>query len=326
VSSVLILLDHSFEQLLKAAILHRKGKIRKPGEPQTMGFGECVRKALTDGAVKFLTDEQALVLQEVNGLRDAAYHYLIEISEQVLYLQMQTGVTLFRDLLREVFGEELASGLPERVLPLSTTPALDPVTLFEREVEEVKKLLKPGSRRQIQATARLKALAILDAAVKGERVQPTGAELRKLVKRIKGGLTWDQLFPGIASIQITAEGFGPSLSLRITKKEGIPIHLVKEGTEGSFVVGVKRVNELDFYNLSPTDVAAKVGLSRPKTLAIIKYLKLREDEECFRLIQIGSAKFARYSRKALDKLSDAIPALSIEEIWQQHGSGRKAKP
>jgi len=318
VSSVLILLDHAFEQLLKAAILHRGGKIRKPRERQTIGFDECVRKSLTDGEVRFLTDEQTLLLQEINGLRDAAYHHLIEISEQLLYLQTQAGVTLFRDILRKVFGEELAASLPERVLPLSTTPALEPVTLFEREVEEVKKLLRPGSRRQLQATARLKTLAILDGAVKGERIQPSNAELRKLVKRIRDGLTWEQLFPGIASIQITAEGYGPSLSLRITKKEGIPIQLVKEGTEGSFVVGVKRVNELDFYNLTLAQIAAKVDLSEPRTLEVIRHFKLQEDEECFKLIQIGSSKFRRYSRKALERLSATIPSISIDEVWAVH--------
>jgi hypothetical protein len=46
VDAVLILLDHSFEMLLKAAILHRGGAIRKLGEKQTIGFDECLRKAL----------------------------------------------------------------------------------------------------------------------------------------------------------------------------------------------------------------------------------------------------------------------------------------
>jgi hypothetical protein len=323
VSSVLILLDHAFEQLLKAAILHRKGKIRRPRERQTLGFDECVRKALTDGSVKFLTEEQALVLQEINGLRDAAYHHLVGISEPVLYIQTQAGVTLFRDLLRDVFGEELAACLPERVLPLSTTPALDPVTLFEREVEEVKKLLKPGGRKQIQATARLKTLAILDGAVKGERIQPSAGELRKLIKRVRGGLTWEQLFPGIASIQITADGHGPSISLRITKKEGIPIQLVKEGTEGSFVGGVKRVNELDFYSLRLGQLSEKLALSEPKTLALIRHAKLQENPDHYKLIQIGSSKFPRYSAKALDYLAATLPAVSMDEVWNAHRPRKK---
>ena len=79
--AVLILLDHSFEMLLKSAIRHRLGKIRKAREKQTLGFDACVRKALTDGNLQFLNDEQALTLQTINGLRDAAQHYLVDMSE-----------------------------------------------------------------------------------------------------------------------------------------------------------------------------------------------------------------------------------------------------
>lgn len=38
VTAVLILLDHAFEMLLKAAILHRGGRIREPRKRETIGF------------------------------------------------------------------------------------------------------------------------------------------------------------------------------------------------------------------------------------------------------------------------------------------------
>lgn len=79
--AVLILLDHSFEMLLKSAILFRGGRIRKPREKNTIGFDECVRTALSTGDIRFLKDEQALVLQAINGLRDAAQHHLLTLSE-----------------------------------------------------------------------------------------------------------------------------------------------------------------------------------------------------------------------------------------------------
>lgn len=123
--AVLIMLDHSFEMLLKAAIRHRQGKIRRPREKQTIGFDACVRKALTDGNLKFLTDEQALTLQSINGQRDAAQHYLIDMSEHQLYFYAQAGVTLFRDIHDSVFNEHLVIELPERVLPVSTTAPKD---------------------------------------------------------------------------------------------------------------------------------------------------------------------------------------------------------
>ncbi len=73
--AVLMFMDHSFEMFRKAAILHRNGKIREQGQKNTIGFDVCVRRALSTSGVKFLTDEQALTLQAINGLRDAAQHH-----------------------------------------------------------------------------------------------------------------------------------------------------------------------------------------------------------------------------------------------------------
>ena len=55
-TAVLIFLDHAFEMTLKSAILHKGGSIRKPERKQTIGFDECVRKALSDGAIRFLDE------------------------------------------------------------------------------------------------------------------------------------------------------------------------------------------------------------------------------------------------------------------------------
>ena len=123
--SVLMFLDHSFEMFLKSAILHRGGKIREKRAKQTIGFDPCVRKALSDGNIKFLTKEQALTLQVINNLRDAAQHHLLDLSEQLLYIHTQSGVTLFKDLLKTVFGSDLYKLLPRRVLPVSSVPITD---------------------------------------------------------------------------------------------------------------------------------------------------------------------------------------------------------
>jgi hypothetical protein len=100
---VLIFLDHSFEMLLKASIIHKGGKIKEKGAKETIGFSACVRKGFSDKAIKFLTDTDVLTLQTINGLRDAAQHYILEISEQILYFQAQAGLTIFRDIAKKVF-------------------------------------------------------------------------------------------------------------------------------------------------------------------------------------------------------------------------------
>jgi hypothetical protein len=257
VSGTLIQLDHAFEMFLKAAIIHRGGQIREKGAKQSIGFDTSVRRGLSDGGIKFLHDDQALTLQTINGLRDAAQHDLLDKSEGQLYLHEQSGVTLFRDLLKTVFGQDLVSHLPSRILPVSTSPPTDIATLFDSEVNEIQKLLGPRRRRRIEAEARRRPLAILDAALKGEKGQPSAGDLHRINKELVGGKKWQDVL-GEAAVQITADGSGPTLSLRLTKKEGIPIQLVPEGTPGAAVVAVKRVNELDFYSLGARQLANKI--------------------------------------------------------------------
>jgi hypothetical protein len=317
-TTTLILLDHAFEMLLKASIVHRGGRIREKRANETMGFDKCVRCALSDGAIKFLSEEQALTLRLINSLRDAAQHHLLDISENQLYVHVQAGVTLFRDLLKSVFDRDLCELLPNRVLPVSTSAPLDLTALFDNEIAEVKRLLQPGSRKTLQAQARLRPLAILDASIKGERGQPPPGRLKRLGSELASGRTWQELFPGVASMEISAEGAGPSLSLRFTKKEGVPIHVVPEGTPGA-VVAVKRVNELEYYCLSLRQVAEQVGLTMPKTLAMVRYLSMETDAEYFKLIKIGKVVYKRYSQKATARIKEELPKVSIDEIWKTHG-------
>ncbi|MCR6489795.1 hypothetical protein M8542_43985 [Amycolatopsis sp. OK19-0408] len=319
--AVLMLLDHSFEMLLKAAILHRGGRIRDPGEKNTIGFDQCVRRALSTGKIQFLSEEQALTLQSINGLRDAAQHHLLDISEGHLYLQAQSGITLYRDLLKHVFGEELCDVLPDRVLPIATIAPLDPIALFTEEIREVARLLQPGKRRGAEVTARLRVLSIVDGAMQGEKLQPGEGTLREIGRRIASGVTdLDTLFPGIAAVRFVTEGSGPTINLRIVKKEGVPVTLVPEGDAGSSVVAVKRVAELDYYNLRFTSLRKKLGITTNQTTALIKLLAIKENDDYAKLI-ISTWCYSRY---ALERLKDALDEKPAETWWQEYRGLRPA--
>lgn len=151
--AVLMHLDHSFEMLLKAAIVHKGGRIRERKTRQTIGFDHCVRKCLSDAQVKCLTEDQALILRIINDLRDAAMHHIIMIPEEDLYVQTQAGVTLFDDLLQAVFNWSVADHLPERVLPISAKPPRDLQILFDDEFSQIQELIAPGKRRRAEARA-----------------------------------------------------------------------------------------------------------------------------------------------------------------------------
>lgn len=316
--AVLILLDHSFEMLLKAAILHRGGRIREPREKNTIGFDACVRRALSTPDIQFLTNEQALVLQAINGLRDAAQHHLVDLSEAQLYLHAQGGVTLFRDLLAAVFKEKLTDLLPERVLPISTRAITDPMVMFDEELDEVRQLLAPGSRRKAEAHAKLRGLAIVDGAIRGELLQPGESDLRHLATKVQAGGRLDQIFHGIASVKFVTDGSGPNVSLRITKNDGVPVTIVPEGTPGSSVVAVRRVDELGFYNLGRDDLAKKVGLTTNKTSAAIRVLGLKENPDCYKEFKIGAVRHQRYSQEAISRVKALLEAKSPDEVWAEY--------
>lgn len=316
--AVLILLDRAFELLLKSIIIHKGGRIREAYAKETIGHEKCVRRCISQSKLKCLTEEQGLTIQIINSLRDAAQHDIVELSEQELYMYSQAGVTLFRDLLRQEFGEELTSYMPERVLPVSTEPPRNLHSMVEADFKEIQKLLKPKSRRQIEAKSKLKSLAIVEASLEGVRSQPGEFELRKMVRDVKDGKSWQEIFPGVASLQLETTGTGINVDIRITKKEGEAVHLVPEGTPGATVLAVKRVNELDYYSLGAKRLSEKIGLSVYSVLAVVWYLKLQESDEYFKVIKIGSQKHKRYSRKAYEKILDTLEIIEIKKIIEKY--------
>jgi hypothetical protein len=172
----------------------------------------------------------------------------------------------------------------------------------------------------------LRPLAILDATIQGEKGQPSDSDLRRIGNRLAEGATWVEVFPGVAAVEIVADGAGPSLSLRLSKKEGIPIQLVPEGTPGAAVVAVRRVNELDVFSLGAKQLAEKVGLTTPKVVAVVDHLDLRKDSDCYKEFKIGSQTHKRYSPKAIEKVREALEREGIDEIWRKYRARARQRP
>ena len=320
--AVLILTDHAFEMLLKSAILFKGGRIRKRRADNTLGFEGCVNACLLDPKVKFLKNEEADTLRIVNNLRDGAQHHFVLLSEQQLYMSIQAAVTLFDDVLSRVFNKRLSDQLPLRVLPISTTPPKDFPTVMDEEVASIRGLLTDGSRRRTEARARLRAIALIDAAVRQDPRHPSDAELHDKLRQLPSE-DWRKIFPGAASLTFRTDGGGTPISLRLTKTDGIPVRLVKEDDASATTIAVKRVDALSFYSLSSTAVAKEVGLSPPRALAVVRFLKLQEDEECFKVFQIGKMTIRRYSPTAVSKIRAALPGLDLAKVWEQFGSLRR---
>ncbi len=324
--AVLIMLDRAFELLLKAIIVHRSGKIREKGNSSlTIGFDRCLRKCISEEPAKCLTEDEAVTLQNLNSLRDAAQHYFTELSEDLLYVYAQSAVTLFDKLSTEVLGLTLKDVMPNRVLPVSPKPPRDFGLILDAEFGDIAKMVAPGSRKGLGAKARIRSVAILQSSLDGQKSQPSDRELDGIVRRIRAGDGWRTIFPGVATLRIDPNAAGPGLALRITKNQGEAIRLVPEGQPDATVVAVKRVNELDFYSMGLTDIAKKLKITAPKLLALIVADDMQSNPDYFKLVRIGKVALKRYSPKALDRLHARINEVDLGAIWQQHRPRHAAK-
>lgn len=90
---------------------------------------------------------------------------------------------MFDDLLTRAFTEKLADRIPERVLPISTRPPKDLQLLIDSELSQVDKLLQAGSRKGIQAAARLRPILALATAIRDDAERVTENELRAVISR-----------------------------------------------------------------------------------------------------------------------------------------------
>ena len=326
-TAVLIHLDHALEMLFKAVLVQKGDRIWPVGEKKAIGLPQCVRKGLSNVGFKFLSHPQAIAVNSIHALRGCAQHHLLTISEGQLYLQVQASITVFREVLQEQFGQELAHALPGRVMPISTVPPKDLVALFDSDVNEILSLLKPNRRRRVEADARLRSLVAIDSAI-GEAdalIDPSS------IDRVAGDLrksNWEAVFPGAASVEIETSGRDQALSIRITKNEGPPFS-VAEASDETQGIGMKRVNELGFYNMGAKELAERFSISLPKLVGIVDYLELRSDPDCYKEFQVGGFRAKRYSQRSIPKIREAIESCGIEKIWRvivdQRNKARKLK-
>lgn len=214
---------------------------------------------------------------------------------------------------------------PERVLPITTSPPQDFAAVIQAEFDDIKNLVKPKSRQRLQARSKLRPLAIIEASLHGGPAQPGEAQLNKLVREVTAGKDWTELSPGVASLQLETSGTGLTVSLRITKSQGEPVHLVKEGSSGATIVSVKRIDQTSYYSLFAKDLASKLKISEPRLFAVIKVLKIKDIKEFYKEFKFGRAIHKRYSPKALDYLHRKIPELDLDKVWQDHRPRRHSR-
>jgi hypothetical protein len=86
---------------------------------------------------------------------------------------------------------------------------------------------------------------------------------------------------------------------------------------------IREVDMLQRYPMGLELLARNLGLTEPKTLALVRYLDLQSDEACYHELHPGTFTNKRYSPEAIRRLREALESVDMNVVWQQHGQRRR---
>lgn len=310
VTMVLMHLQHACEMLLKAVLVQKKAKVFDKGTGRSIGFERCLGLCQANHG---LTSDEAGIMRAIDALRDAAQHWFVFVSEDLLYLQTRALITSFDAYLQRLLDDSLANHIPPRVLPISTMPPGDFEFLVDKEFALVADLLKPGRRARDEARARIRTMLAMEAIVTDE-VEISERDIDRIEKAMRGGTEFNAVFPRLATVGTTTDGEGVNLTVHFTKKQGTPVQYVG-GDDPAAAAAVREIDLRKKFHLQATHLADKVGLSPPKAKVLRAHLGIDEDPSCTHVFEFGSQKIRCFSDNAVAKMKAALIEVDINELW-----------
>jgi hypothetical protein len=320
ISTVLLHTQHAFEMLLKAALRERRVVIFDKKTGRSIGFEKCVN--LATEKLK-LSPAATGTLRVLDALRDDEQHYLGCDDEGLLYVHLRAAVTLFDDILRDVFAEPLANHLPERVLPISTQPPADLDLLIDQEFGQIQELLKPSRRRRAEARQKIRTLLAMEAHTT-EDVTISEKDVDRVERAVKSGKTRDDVFPRLAGLTTLVEGTGVSVTVRFSKKEGMPIRYIS-ADDPTEAAAVREVDLQRKYHMSRSELAKRLALSTQKAAALRWHLGIDTDPDCQHTFEHGASRFPSYSDNAAGRMSAFVEGgVDLDKIQVDYRAARRA--
>lgn len=317
-STVLMLSHHAFEMLLKSIITARTGTAIDDERGYSYGFDKCLQ--IAEQQLRVISKDHRKFLSMLDNLRDSAVHYYQLITEDMLYTFAQGAVTLFDELIRTATGKSLIEFLPERVLPISGHPPRDVCLLVDSEFQTLKRLVEAGTVPVQEAIAAMRPLMAFAVGGEDQHRRMTTRELEVAIENLKSAQNWQVVFPEIAKLKFSTDGEGIPIRFGVAKEgpDALPVRIIKTGdpTPAEGVIINREVNILDKFNLGLHQLAKNLGLTAPKTTALVREFGIIDDPECFREISIGSQRHRRYSKKALDLLRPRLDEVDV--AWAKH--------
>lgn len=314
---------HAQEMLMKAVLVQRGKQIQKRRESKNITFGKAMKLLGKEGE-RVLSESEVLSLTALSNMRDAAQHSVVTVSEQTLFLQAQTTVTVFDRVLRDEFGSRLADYLPTRVLPISTEPPASLELLVDSEVTQIKELLEPRRRRTADAQARLRPLLAIDLAAAGEERTATPLEVDRAASRLKTGRDWHEVLPNLAALSLDASGTGQTYTVKLTKAaDAPPVRFAETEDEAENAAIIREVNQEEKFPFNATKIASLARITLPQATAYIRKLGLKEDGDCFYVFAHGKSRFPQYSHEALRRVREAVANSDPKAVQREFRRRKK---
>jgi hypothetical protein len=320
-TKVLLPLQHSFEMLLKATLVQIGVSVFDPALGRSLGFETCVRKAAEHPVIK-LNEADAGTLRAIDAMRDDEQHWFNHISEQLLYVHVRAGVTLFDDLLRRTFAEPLADHLPPRVLPVSADPPRDLSLLLDEEYGQIAVLLQPGRRATHEARARIRTLLAMEAHT-GPETRVSSRDVDRVQAGIRRGEPRAEVFPRLQGLATSVDGEGLLVKLRFVQNVDAPaVRYVADDT-----VPAAAVREVDLqkkFHRPPSDLARDLELTPPRCTALRRHLGIDADPACRYEFVFKSQHLPRYSDNAFSRMRKALKTIDMDAVWKAHRPGPRS--
>lgn len=279
--AVVMMLAHAFEMILKASVYQRRGTVRDRGDNLSHSLLRCIEISHSD--LGTITPDERTLLMAIKQDRDCATHDTIAMSDDLLWVHMRAGITLFARILRDEFNVELTDLLPGRVIPVSASPPSDLDQLVEDELSAIRSLLAKGRRRSAEAASRLRPLLSLDGSATGRSDQPTAVEVARAERSLRDGKDWKAIFPGLASITLATAtpGAAQEVVLRVGRDPGgIPVRRARPDEE-SQALAYRGVSPFEEYAIKLSKLGEHLGITRNEGLALIAALQLKDDDRSY---------------------------------------------
>ena len=154
--------------------------------------------------------------------------------------------------------------------------------------------------------------------MQGDGARVSESEINVAIAKRRRRQDWNVILPEISQLTLSTDGSGIPISMKIAKDATMAFKIAKQGDVVEGTLLKQEIDPWSVFNLGRDELAKKLAISRPRTLALIFELRLQDDKDCYRELRRKSQLIKGYSQKALNRLRDALETIDMDDVWARH--------